>query len=169
MIDIEIDLPLPPSVNAIWRSVGGKVIKSGEDLVDFASPYSDRAILPEDKIQKDSNDALQIVQDLIPGVSVTSIRSLRPSASRRASASAAGGGAVIAMMTSAPSGVEAMARRRSGSLRKSERIIFRCFALTCIGIPHAAIFFPQYWQRDFISSTSHERSRLQATPSCARR
>lgn len=28
MIDIEIDLPLPPSVNAIWRSVGGKVIKS---------------------------------------------------------------------------------------------------------------------------------------------
>jgi serine/threonine protein kinase len=51
---------------------GGKVIKSGEDLVDFASPYSDRAVLPEDKIQKDSNDALQIAQGLIPGTSVTS-------------------------------------------------------------------------------------------------
>ena len=28
MIDIEIDLPMPPSVNAVWRSVGGKVIKA---------------------------------------------------------------------------------------------------------------------------------------------
>jgi len=51
---------------------GGKVVKSGEDLVDFASPYSDSSILPEDKIQKDSTDALQIAQELIPGVAVSS-------------------------------------------------------------------------------------------------
>jgi serine/threonine protein kinase len=51
---------------------GGKVVKTGEDLVDFASPYSDRAVLPEDQIQKDSTDALQIAQGLIPGVTVTS-------------------------------------------------------------------------------------------------
>jgi hypothetical protein len=51
---------------------GGKTVKSGEDLVDFASPYSDSAVLPEDKIEKDSTDALQIAQALIPGVAVTS-------------------------------------------------------------------------------------------------
>ena len=51
---------------------GGKATRSGEDLVDFASPYSDRAVLPEDKIQKDSSDALQIAQGFIPGVTVTS-------------------------------------------------------------------------------------------------
>jgi serine/threonine protein kinase len=50
---------------------GGKVVKTGEDLVDFASPYSDSVILPEDKIEKDSTDALQIAQGLIPGVLVT--------------------------------------------------------------------------------------------------
>jgi serine/threonine protein kinase len=51
---------------------GGKVSKTGEDLVDFASPYSDSAILPEDKVQKDSTDALQIAQSLVPGTPVTS-------------------------------------------------------------------------------------------------
>jgi len=51
---------------------GGKVIKTGEDLVDFASPYSDFAVLAEDQIQKDSSDALQIAQGLIPGATVTS-------------------------------------------------------------------------------------------------
>jgi len=50
---------------------GGKVVKTGEDLVDFAAPYSDSAVLPEEKIQKDSADALQIAQGLIPGVPVT--------------------------------------------------------------------------------------------------
>jgi len=50
---------------------GGKVVKSGEDLVDFASPYSEQSILPEDKIGKDSSDALQIAQSLLPGVTVT--------------------------------------------------------------------------------------------------
>jgi serine/threonine protein kinase len=55
----------------IVRVNGGKVVKTGEDLVDFASAYSDSAILPEDKIQKDSSDALQIAQGLIPGIPVT--------------------------------------------------------------------------------------------------
>jgi serine/threonine protein kinase len=50
---------------------GGRVVKSGEDLVDFASPYSEQSILPEDKIGKDSSDALQIAQSLLPGVTVT--------------------------------------------------------------------------------------------------
>jgi len=49
---------------------GGKVVKTGEDLVDFASPYSDSAVLPEEKIEKDSTDALEIAQGLIPGVTV---------------------------------------------------------------------------------------------------
>jgi hypothetical protein len=51
---------------------GGAVTKTGEDLVDFASPYSDRDILPEDELIKDSSDALQIAQGLVPGVTVTS-------------------------------------------------------------------------------------------------
>jgi hypothetical protein len=51
---------------------GGKVVKSGEDLVDFASPYSEEAVLPEDKIEKDSADVLQIAEGLLPGITVTS-------------------------------------------------------------------------------------------------
>jgi serine/threonine protein kinase len=58
--------------NAVIVTVnGGKVIKTHEDLVDIAAPYNDLAILPEDQIQRDSSDALQIVQGLIPGVTVT--------------------------------------------------------------------------------------------------
>jgi hypothetical protein len=56
----------------IVKVSGGQVIKSGEDLVDFASPYSDSAVLPEDQIQKDSTDALQIAQALLPGTPVAS-------------------------------------------------------------------------------------------------
>jgi len=51
---------------------GGKAVKVGEDLVDFASAYDMGSILPEDKIQKDSADALQIAQGLIPGANVIS-------------------------------------------------------------------------------------------------
>jgi serine/threonine protein kinase len=50
----------------------GRVVKTGEDLVDFASPYSDSAVLAEDQIQKDSTDALQIAQGLVPGTTVSS-------------------------------------------------------------------------------------------------
>jgi len=51
---------------------GGQVTKKEEDLVDFASPYDDASVLAEDQIQKDSTDALQIAEGLIPGVDVTS-------------------------------------------------------------------------------------------------
>ena len=51
---------------------GGKVIKSGEDLVHFSAPFTDRDIMPEDKLLKDSSDVLQIVQGLVPDVTVTS-------------------------------------------------------------------------------------------------
>jgi serine/threonine protein kinase len=50
---------------------GGKVVKNGEDALAFASPFSNSDVLPEDKIQKDSTDALQIAEGLIPGVPVT--------------------------------------------------------------------------------------------------
>ncbi len=50
---------------------GGRVIRSGGDLVHFASPYSEQTVLPEDKIQKDSTDVLQLAQALVPGVTVT--------------------------------------------------------------------------------------------------
>ena len=46
--------------------------KTGEDLVDFASPYSETSVLAEDQIQKDSADALQVAQGLIPGVPISS-------------------------------------------------------------------------------------------------
>ena len=51
---------------------GSKGVKMGEDIVDFASAYDEGSILPEDKIQQDSTDALQIAQGLVPGVNVTS-------------------------------------------------------------------------------------------------
>jgi serine/threonine protein kinase len=56
----------------IVKVSGDQVIKTGEDLVDFASPYNESAVLPEDQIQKDSTDALQIAQGLVPSVQVTS-------------------------------------------------------------------------------------------------
>ncbi|MCE0482879.1 MAG: serine/threonine protein kinase [Methylacidiphilales bacterium] len=51
---------------------GGKVVKSGEDLLDLASPYSEHSVMPEDKLQIDSSQALAIAQGLIPGTPVTS-------------------------------------------------------------------------------------------------
>jgi len=51
---------------------GGKAVKTGEDYIDLASPYSEQTVLPEDKIVKDSSDALQIAQGLIPDAPVTS-------------------------------------------------------------------------------------------------
>jgi len=50
----------------------GKLEKTGEDLKDFASPYQERDVLPEDKVQKDSNEILQIAEGLIPGVTISS-------------------------------------------------------------------------------------------------
>jgi hypothetical protein len=50
----------------------GKPVKTGEDLVDFASPYNEKDVLPEDKLEKDSTDILQIAESLIPGVTISS-------------------------------------------------------------------------------------------------
>jgi hypothetical protein len=50
----------------------GKVTKAGEDLKDFASPYTEEMAMPEDQIGKDSTDALQIIEALIPDATVTS-------------------------------------------------------------------------------------------------
>jgi len=51
---------------------GGAVTKSGEDLVHVAAPYSNSDILAEDQILKDSTDALQIAEGLVPGTAVSS-------------------------------------------------------------------------------------------------
>ena len=51
---------------------GGRVVKTGEDLVDFASPYSEQIVLPEDQVETDSTGALQIVEGLMPGTDVSS-------------------------------------------------------------------------------------------------
>jgi serine/threonine protein kinase len=50
----------------------GKTIKDGEDLADFATPYQEQHILPEDKLLIDSTQALQIAQGLIPDAPVSS-------------------------------------------------------------------------------------------------
>jgi serine/threonine protein kinase len=50
----------------------GKLVKAGEDFVDFASPYQEQDILSEDKVQKDSTDILQIAESLVPGVTISS-------------------------------------------------------------------------------------------------
>jgi hypothetical protein len=51
---------------------GGRTIKNGEDLGDFASPYEEQHVLPEDKLLVDSTQALQIAQGLVPGQPVSS-------------------------------------------------------------------------------------------------
>jgi serine/threonine protein kinase len=51
---------------------GGRTLKNGEDLVDFASPYQEVSVLPEDKLLVDSTQALQIAQSLVPGTTVSS-------------------------------------------------------------------------------------------------
>lgn len=50
----------------------GKTLKQGEDLVNFASPYQEQHILPEEKLLIDSTQALQIAQGLVPSVPVSS-------------------------------------------------------------------------------------------------
>ncbi|MCE0521519.1 MAG: protein kinase [Methylacidiphilales bacterium] len=50
----------------------GAVVKNGEDALAFALPFGSSDVLPEDKIQKDSTDALLIAQNLVPGATVTS-------------------------------------------------------------------------------------------------
>jgi hypothetical protein len=58
--------------NARMITVSDGKVKTGEDLVDFASPYEERDVLPETKLEKDSSDILQIAESLIPGVTISS-------------------------------------------------------------------------------------------------
>jgi serine/threonine protein kinase len=50
---------------------GGKVVKTGDDIVDSLTPYSEQLVLPEGQVQKDSTDVLQIAQALTPDVTLT--------------------------------------------------------------------------------------------------
>ena len=50
----------------------GKTVKNGEDLGDFATPYQEQHVLPEDKLLIDSTQALQIAQGYFPGVTISS-------------------------------------------------------------------------------------------------
>lgn len=50
----------------------GDKVKDREDIADIPFPYSEQNVLPEDKVQKDSTDALQIAESLVPGVTVSS-------------------------------------------------------------------------------------------------
>jgi len=49
----------------------GRVVKTGEDLVDSLTPYTEQLVLPEAEVQKDSTDALEIAQGLMPDVTLT--------------------------------------------------------------------------------------------------
>ena len=49
----------------------GRVVKSGEDLVDSLTPYDENLVLPEDQVQKDSSDVLAIAQALVPDAKVS--------------------------------------------------------------------------------------------------
>jgi serine/threonine protein kinase len=51
---------------------GGKAVNHGEDLADFASPYEESMVLPEDKLLIDSTQAEQIAESLVPGTVVSS-------------------------------------------------------------------------------------------------
>jgi serine/threonine protein kinase len=61
-----------PGHARIISVANGKVIKNGGDLEHFAVPYTEQNILPEDKVLIDSGQALQIAQNLIPDVKITS-------------------------------------------------------------------------------------------------
>ncbi len=50
---------------------GGKVTKTSEDPLDSITPYSERLVMPESQVQKDSSDVLQIAQSQMPDVTLT--------------------------------------------------------------------------------------------------
>ena len=48
----------------------GRVVKSGDDLVDSLTPYDEDLVMPEDQVQKDSTDVLGIAQSQVPDATV---------------------------------------------------------------------------------------------------
>jgi serine/threonine protein kinase len=49
----------------------GRVVKSGEDIVDSLTPYAEDLVMPEGQVLKDSSDVLQIAQGELPGATLT--------------------------------------------------------------------------------------------------
>jgi serine/threonine protein kinase len=48
----------------------GRVVKSGDDLVDSLTPYDEDLVMPEGQVQKDSSDVLAIAQAQVPDAAV---------------------------------------------------------------------------------------------------
>jgi serine/threonine protein kinase len=51
---------------------GGRVVKSGDDLVDSLTPYDEDLVMPEGQVQKDSGDVLAIAQAQAPDAAASS-------------------------------------------------------------------------------------------------
>jgi len=51
---------------------GGRVVKSGDDLVDSLTPYDEDLVMPEGQVQKDSTDVLAIAQAQVPDATASS-------------------------------------------------------------------------------------------------
>jgi serine/threonine protein kinase len=51
---------------------GGRVVKSGDDLVDSLTPYDEDLVMPEGQVQKDSGDVLAIAQAQVPDAAASS-------------------------------------------------------------------------------------------------
>jgi serine/threonine protein kinase len=51
---------------------GGRVVKSGDDLVDSLTPYDEDLVMPEGQVQKDSSDVLAIAQAQVPDAAASS-------------------------------------------------------------------------------------------------
>jgi len=51
---------------------GGRVVKSGDDLVDSLTPYDENLVMPEGQVQKDSTDVLAIAQAQVPDATASS-------------------------------------------------------------------------------------------------
>ena len=51
---------------------GGRVVKSGDDLVDSLTPYDEDLVMPEGQVQKDSSDVLAIAQAQVPDTAASS-------------------------------------------------------------------------------------------------
>jgi hypothetical protein len=49
----------------------GRVSKSGDDIVDSLTPYSQDLVMPEGEVQKDSTDVLQIALGALPDLQVS--------------------------------------------------------------------------------------------------
>ncbi|HEX4139794.1 MAG TPA: serine/threonine-protein kinase [Candidatus Methylacidiphilales bacterium] len=49
----------------------GRVVKSGDDVVDSLTPYDEDLVMPEGQVQKDSTDVLAVAQAQVPDATAT--------------------------------------------------------------------------------------------------